>query len=113
MAPGLLFSGCSTCGEVTPGGMQDHGFIATMLPHRWFDAHLTVMEDVANLGMEAVARRTADARIQFLARLDEPDTKSGMFAINLIDGLSYSEETVTLAIDRGLNGIPLIGAVCR
>lgn len=109
MAPGLLFSGCSTCGEVTPEGMQDHGFIATMLPRRWFDAHITVLEDVVNLGMEAVARRTADARHQFLARLDEPDTKSGMFALNLIDGLSRSEETVTLAIDRGLSGIPLIG----
>lgn len=108
-APALRFSGCSTCGEVTPDGMQDHGFIAVLLPARWFDVHVTVMENVASLGMETVARRTADARNQFLAGLGDPDDKSGMFGLNLIDGLSYSEETVTLAIDRGLNGIPLIG----
>lgn len=109
LAPGLRFSGCSTCGEITPDGLQDHGFVAVLLPERWFDVHITVLDNVERLGMESVARRTADSRKQFLARLNNPEDNTGMFAINLIDGLSYSEETVTLAIDRGLNGIPLIG----
>ena len=109
LAPSLIFTGCSTSGEVTPDGMQEHGFIATLLPRRWFDVHLTLLNDVADLGMETIARKTYDARHHFLTSLQKNHDKSGVFALNLIDGLSYSEETVTLAIDRGLDGIPLIG----
>ena len=109
LAPGLLFSGCSTSGEVTPEGMQDHGFIATLLPKQWFDVHVLLMKDVASMGMETIARKTTDARNHFLSRLQKHSDKSNLFALDLIDGLSYSEETVTLAIDRGLDGIPLIG----
>ncbi len=109
LAPSLIFTGCSTSGEVTPDGMQEHGFIATLLPKRWFDVHLTLLNDVAALGMETIARKISDARQHFLASLQKTEDKSGVFALNLIDGLSYSEETVTLAIDRGLDGIPLIG----
>lgn len=108
-APALTFVGCSTSGEVTPDGMQDHGFIALLLPRRWFDVHVAIMENVAQLGMEAVARLTTNARTQFQATLDKPQNRSSLFALNLIDGLSYSEERVTLAIDRALDGIPLIG----
>ena len=109
LAPRLLFTGCSTSGEVTPDGMQENGFIATLLPKRWFDVHVLLMKDVAHMGMETIARKTADARHHFLTKLQKTDDKSGIFSLNLIDGLSYSEETVTLAIDRGLDGIPLIG----
>ena len=109
LAPGLIFSGCSTCGEVTPDGMQDHGFIATLLPKQWFDVHVLLLTNVASMGMETIARKTTDARNHFLTRLQKTNDKSNFFALNLIDGLSYSEETVTLAIDRGLDGIPLIG----
>jgi hypothetical protein len=109
LTPELIFSGCSTSGEVTPDGMQDHGFIATLLPRQWFDVHVTLMTDVANMGMESIARKTADARNHFQTRLQLNNDQSSLFALNLIDGLSYSEETVTLAIDRGLDGIPLIG----
>ena len=109
LAPGLTFSGCSTCGEVTPDGMQDHGFIATLLPKQWFDVHVLLLTNVASMGMETIARKTTDARNHFLTRLQKTNDKSNFFALNLIDGLSYSEETVTLAIDRGLDGIPLIG----
>ncbi|MFT5893466.1 MAG: hypothetical protein ACI8VW_000332 [bacterium] len=108
-APGLTFSGCSTSGEVTPDGMQDHGFIATLLPKKWFDVHVLLLKNVASMGMETIARKTADARSYLLTRLNKNNDTSGCFALNLIDGLSYSEETVTLAIDRGLDGIPLIG----
>ncbi len=109
LAPSLTFCGCSTSGEVTPDGMQEHGFIVTLLPSCWFEVATLVMDNVGVMGMETIARLTADARNQFLHELGNPDDKRGLFAMNLIDGLSYSEETVTVAIDRGLEGIPLIG----
>ncbi len=108
-SPALNFCGCSTSGEVTPDGMQDHGVIAILLPARWFVASHTVLQDAANLGMENIARNTAEHRQRFLDSLPQPDDSHTQFALLLIDGLSYSEETVTVAIDRGLDGIPLIG----
>ena len=109
LVPSLTFCGCSTSGEVTPDGMQEHGFIVTLLPSRWFEVATLVMDNVGIMGMETIARLTANVRSQFLRELGNPDDKRGLFAMNLIDGLSYSEETVTVAIDRGLEGIPLIG----
>lgn len=109
LTPDLDFCGCSTSGELTPDGMQEHGFIATLLPTRWFTVSTTVMEDVASMGMETVAKLTADARTRFMLKLDPSADNHSLFAMNLIDGLSYSEERVTVAIDRGLDGIPLIG----
>lgn len=109
LAPQLTYCGCSTSGEVTPSGMQDHGFIAILLPARWFQVHTLLMDDVSTLGMETIAEMTNNARLEFLTTFDTAPDKSGLFALNLIDGLSYSEETVAVAIDRGLDGIPLIG----
>lgn len=109
LSPELAFCGCSTSGELTPDGMQEHGFVATLLPARWFSVSTTVLDNVASMGMESVARITAEARSRFLQTLDGQAPLEGLFAMNLIDGLSYSEERVTVAIDRGLDGIPLIG----
>ncbi|MGQ7843181.1 FIST N-terminal domain-containing protein [Granulosicoccus sp. 3-233] len=108
-SPTLTFCGCSTSGEVTPDGMQEQGFIAVLLPARWFNAQSVVMQDAASLGMENIAGITAEHRKRFLDTLPHPDETHTQFALLLIDGLSYSEETVTVAIDRGLDGIPLIG----
>jgi len=105
----LRYCGCSTSGEVTPDGMQDNGFITILLPARWFTVKTLVLNEVSSLGMESIAHRIMDARADFSNNLPTNVDNSQLFAINLIDGLSYSEETVTLAIDRGLNGIPLVG----
>lgn len=107
--PELAFCGCSTSGELTPDGMQEYGFVITLLPARWFTVHTTVMEDIATQGMENIAKISADARTRFMLSLDALDDSHSLFAMNLIDGLSYSEERITVAIDRGLGGIPLIG----
>lgn len=109
IAPELSFCGCSTSGEVTPFGMQEHGFIAVLLPQRWFITKTVVLNDVSNLGMETIAEYISNSRQAFSQQLSASFNNKDLFAINLIDGLSYSEETVTLAIDRGLDGIPLIG----
>lgn len=105
-APELAWCGCSTSGEITPDGLQDEGIIAILLPQSWFTATVTVFDHVDTLGMEAIAQGVDAARRHF------PSNKSNgssMLAINLIDGLSYSEEAVTVALDRGLAGIPLVG----
>jgi len=59
-----------------------------------------------NLGMESIAHYASKTRIDFLQ--SAPGHHS-IFALNMIDGLTYSEELVTAALNRGLDDIPLIG----
>jgi len=105
-APELAWCGCSTSGEITPDGLQDDGLIALLLPEQWFTTSVTVFKQVDTLGMEAIAH-AAEAACQAFPYVS--DDRSRMLAINLIDGLSYSEEAVTVALDSALAGIPLIG----
>ncbi|MFK7994987.1 MAG: FIST N-terminal domain-containing protein [Granulosicoccus sp.] len=105
----VAYCGCSTSGEVTPDGLQNEGFVAITLPARWFSCATLVMDSVATLGMETVALTTANLCTQFKRAHPQSQECGSLFALNLIDGLSYSEEAVTVAIDRGLEGIPLIG----
>lgn len=106
--PDLRYGGCSTSGEVTPDGLQDHGIVALLMPESHFRVQLTVLEQVHTLGMEAIAQRAMEARTRLFA--EAPDARQDtVFALGLIDGLVYAEEAVTTAIDRGLDGIPLIG----
>lgn len=105
-APDLTFCGCSTSGEITPDGLQESGVVALLLPSKWFRSSVCVLPDIANLGMESIAHYASKTRIDFLQ--SAPGHHS-IFALNMIDGLTYSEELVTAALNRGLDDIPLIG----
>ncbi|MEE9319160.1 MAG: FIST N-terminal domain-containing protein [Granulosicoccus sp.] len=104
--PTLNYCGCSTTGEVTPDGFQDHGIIAIMFPSRWFTAAITTLPNIETAGMQSIAQQASAARNEFTSTLNG---SHGLFALNLIDGLTYSEESVMAALERGLDGIPLIG----
>ena len=106
LAPQFTFCGCSTSGEITPDGLQESGVVALLLPVKWFTVSICTLPDVSILGMESIARLASETRVDFLQTLDTDDP---VFAFNMIDGLTYSEELVTVALDRGLDGIPLIG----
>ena len=106
LAPQFTFCGCSTSGEITPDGLQESGVVALLLPAKWFTVSICTLPDVSILGMESIARLASETRVDFLQTLDTDDP---VFALNMIDGLTYSEELVTVALDRGLDGIPLIG----
>lgn len=107
--PELACCGCSTSGEISPDGMQQYGIMAVLLPARWFTVSTCVIESIRSLRMHSIARRATSHRDDFLARTGTVEGNETLFAINLIDGLSYAEEAVASALDRGLNGIPLIG----
>ena len=111
--PDFRYGGCSTSGEITPDGQQQHGVLAVLLPRAHFRVSISTLERVHTLGMEAIARHALDARRRFLD--EAPSTphravsEDAVFAMCLIDGLVYAEEAVTTALDRGLDGLPLIG----
>ena len=106
-APDLTVAGCSTAGELTPDGLDDHSAVAILFPANRFSVSTCVLEDITTRGMDDIAAQASHMREQLLARPGASVEQA--FAISLIDGLTYAEESVTSSIYRGLIDIPLIG----
>lgn len=104
----LNYCGCSTCGEISPAGMQDCGAVAVLLPASRFTVLAQSIENVHKAGMNSIAQQAAEQRILFEEQCHDASTEN-TFAVTLIDGLTYSEEAVTAALHRGLGDVPLIG----
>ena len=101
---GPIIAGCSTAGELTPEGLQENNIVAMLFPVTHFSADAELIEDVAVCGMEDIVNRVAVLRERFTG-----GDHDRVFAISVIDGLSRSEESVTTAINRALDGITLLG----
>ncbi len=104
----LNYCGCSTGGEISPDGMQDCGALAILLPESSFNVQAQPIENIHNVGMNNIAQQAAQQRILFEEAYGSSHIDS-TFAITLIDGLTFSEESVTAALHRGLGDIPLVG----
>lgn len=107
-APGLAYAGCSTAGEITPTGLEDGHVVAMLFPQRSFTAVSAMVRNLSSSGMDHIAGEVEELRRTLHARTSAIDT-GNVFALCLIDGLSYAEEAVTSAIHWGLDDIPLIG----
>ncbi|MEM6986266.1 MAG: FIST N-terminal domain-containing protein [Pseudomonadota bacterium] len=101
---GPIIAGCSSAGELTPEGLQENNIVAMLFPVIHFSADAELIEDVAACGMEDIVNRVALLRERFTG-----GDHDSVFAISVIDGLSRSEESVTTAINRALDGITLLG----
>lgn len=106
-APGLDYAGCSTAGEITPDGLENGHVVAVLFPRDSFTAASTMVRNISSSGMDYVAGEVEALRRALYGRTDP--RASNVFALCLIDGLSYAEEAVTSALHWGLDDIPLIG----
>lgn len=117
LLPGVTCCGCTSCGEVTPEGLDSGCAVAILFPASQFQAAATLLQSINDLGLEDIVHEVASLKQQLQAqntspsqgKTQEPANEKAVFAISLIDGLSYSEESVTSAIKIGLGEIPLIG----
>ncbi len=107
-APGLAHAGCSTAGEITPQGLEDGHMLAMLFPSSSFTVAGALVERVSSSGMDRITGEVEALRRSLRADMDG-ETGGNVFALCLIDGLSYAEEAVTSAIHWGLDDIPLIG----
>ena len=107
-APGLRYAGCSTAGEITPGGLAEGQVLAILFPRASFDVATTMIRRLSSSGMDAIAGEVERLKQQLSA--DGASMRSGqVFALCFVDGLSYAEEALTSAIHWSLDDIPLIG----
>lgn len=108
LPPNVAITGCTSSGEVTPAGLSDGGAVAILMPREYFTVATAVLKNVSELGMDQVVTEVQNLKLALSAKTKSEDF-SNVFAINLIDGLSYSEEAITVALHRGLVDIPLVG----
>lgn len=107
-APGLAYAACSTAGEITPSGLAEGEIVVVLFPADTFSVASRYIRDVSRQGVEAISSEITACRRAFTAALD-PATQGSVFALSLIDGMSYAEEAFTAAVHWGLDDIPLLG----
>jgi len=106
--PRLRYAACSTAGEITPRGLQDNQAMCLLFPRENFTAACTMVREISTSGIYAISGEV-EALKHSLARRRGESGSGKVFAVCLIDGLSYAEEAVTSAIHWQLDDIPLIG----
>lgn len=106
-APTLRYAGCSTAGEITPGGYAEGCVLAMLFPSDRFHASARMIENVSTARMEAVVGQVQELRREFEQTSDASAGQT--FAVLLIDGLSRAEEAITSALYWSLDDIPLVG----
>ena len=105
---GIRVGGCTTAGEIGPGGYHENAITGISLAGPDFAASTGLLEKLSRLDaadMQATVRRTR------LAIYDSAPwaRHENLFAITLIDGMCGCEELVASAACGALGGIPLRG----
>lgn len=105
---GLRYCGCSTAGEITPGGLEEGHALAILFPAATFSVASAMVRNLSTSGLDSVSGEVELLRRAIAERTGQR-RPGNVFALSLIDGMSYAEEAVTSAIYLGLDDIPLIG----
>jgi hypothetical protein len=104
--PGVPVTGCTTAGEIGPGGYAEGRALAVGLPAHLFAAEPLVLRDLDALNPDALIGDVIRARGRLAAaRPGWPHD----FAFLMVDGLSTREDALTAALSAGLGATPLFG----
>jgi hypothetical protein len=106
---GVPVIGCTSSGELTQAG-YDHGSVSMI----GFPASAFRLASHCFLDLDAFDAAAARAAVRKLAAEAEREARALGEAVNhvalfLVDGLSHSEELLTMTIQEALGEIPLIG----
>jgi len=106
--PGVQLAGCTTAGEIGPGGYADSTIVGVSFAAPDFAARIGVIE---HLSRKNVADMQAQVRGTRLAIADAVPwaRHENLFALSLVDGMCGCEEVVANAACGALGGIPLCG----
>lgn len=105
--PEVPRAGCSTAGEIAPGGITENSLVAIAFPRARFEVVSVPLERLSRFGIEAGTELVAGLRRRLAA--GRGDDRSGVFAVTLLDGLCRREERIVSALHRALDDIPLVG----
>ena len=98
--------GCTTAGELGPGGYAEDSVVALGLKRSHFVVESVLIEPLDDLNPRELAHQSLQARQATAAAEPGWDEE---FAFLLVDGLSMREDQVVSAIMPALGGTPLFG----
>ena len=106
--PGKRFFGCSTSGEISPGGYLENTISAISFDRSAFSCVARKIEGLQDFGFQQA--RDLVLSMQWELREQCPQSNaSNTFALLLIDSLSQAEEFVAAALGNELGTIHLVG----
>lgn len=105
--PGVPVSGCSTAGEIGPGGLMQGGIVAIAFPRQGFRVLTEVIDNIGSVGFERASEIVRRLKCRF-APSGQP-LKDRVFAMLLVDGMSNCEEGLVAAIHWAIDDVQLIG----
>ncbi|MFO1151788.1 MAG: nitric oxide-sensing protein NosP [Alsobacter sp.] len=100
--------GCTTAGELTPRGLDDHSAVAIGFPSCDFTVVAQAITDLSTFGVEDGRSVVTHLRAR-LAQTAPGATSDTTFGLLLVDGMSRREETVISALYSALDDIPIVG----
>lgn len=104
LPPDCVLAGCSSAGEIGPGGYASDKVVALGFPARHFRAEAIVLERLSAL---PVAEWMAGLRR--MQRDFDADPARSVFGLLLADGLAGQEDVLVSALDAALPHVPVIG----
>lgn len=111
--PDAEIIGCSTAGEIGPGGYLDNSVVAIGLAGPDFAVSTALLPPLDAFSMAAgrdVARQLGERLDLVQCQPGGPGRTAERFAVLMIDSMAQREEVVTTCLDRALGGLPLFGA---
>jgi len=110
--PDVLLVGCTSAGEIAPGGYMAGGISGLSLAGPDFVVACELIETLQDFNLQSgqeVVGHLLDRLMRAGPRPAREGGREKMFAFTLIDGLSGTEEAVVSALHGALDDIPLFG----
>jgi hypothetical protein len=106
--PNILVVGCTTAGEIGPGGYRDHSLSGASFPAKHFTAVAGYHDYLQQFDMSQ-GHTFVNHLLQQLEARAPATNHHNTFAFMLIDGLSRREEPVVRTFQKALGDIALFG----
>jgi hypothetical protein len=105
--PAVAMTGCSTAGEIAPGGMMEGGIVLLAFPHDGFRIHTALIDNIDAVGVQRATQivRELKNKSSTARAMDGERT----FALLMIDGMSNAEEALVAAIHWAMDDVQLVG----
>lgn len=100
--------GCTTAGEVTNQGYEQHSIVAIGFSSQYFAICATLIESMKHFDT-IKAQSTINELVESCQSKELTDIKNNSFLLTLLDGLSSSEEQFLVTLNSAVRAIPHFG----
>jgi hypothetical protein len=106
---GVLLVGCTSAGEIGPGGYHENSVTAVSFARPQFEAVATLLVAAEGVELGRCSEAVAALRRELDRRLEGRQDGVSRFALLLIDGTSRREEEVASLVGSALADLPVVG----